>query len=141
MAKVSVTVITHNEAANIAAALESVAWADERIVVDAESTDDTVAIARRYTDRVSIRTWPGYVDQKNHAASLASHDWVLSLDADERVTPALRDRIQAALAAEPAAAAFRIPRITWHLGTAELTSLTGEAGTEADRDEAAVESP
>jgi glycosyltransferase involved in cell wall biosynthesis len=114
--KLSVTIITKNEAADVGAALESVAWADERIVVDAESTDDTVAIARRYTDRVSVRAWPGYVDQKNHAASLAAHDWVLSLDADERVTPALRDSILTALRAEPAAAAFRIPRVSWHLG-------------------------
>jgi hypothetical protein len=63
-----------------------------------------------------VRPWPGYVEQKNYAASLASHDWILSLDADERVTPELRRSIQRALAGEPAAAAFRMPRITWHLG-------------------------
>ena len=88
MPKLSVTVITKNEAADIGDALASVAWADEIVVVDSHSTDETVAIARQYTDRVVVRDWPGYVEQKNYAASLASHDWILSLDADERVTPA-----------------------------------------------------
>jgi glycosyltransferase involved in cell wall biosynthesis len=114
--KLSVTIITKNEAAHIAAAIDSVAWADEIIVVDAESTDDTVAIARRLAHRVDVRPWTGYIAQKNYAASLACHDWVLSLDADERVTPALADEIRQTIAAEPAQAAFRIPRVTWHLG-------------------------
>jgi len=114
--KLSVTVIAKNEAADIGGALTSVAWADEIVVVDSESTDDTVAIARRHTDRVVVRKWPGYVDQKNYAASIASHDWILSLDADERVTPPLADEIRARLAAGPREAAFRIPRVTWHLG-------------------------
>ncbi len=116
MPKLSVTVITKNEAADIDAALTSVAWADELIVVDSESIDETVAIARRHTDRVVVREWPGYIDQKNHAAALASHDWILSLDADERVTPALADEIRTRLSCEPREAAFRIPRVTWHLG-------------------------
>jgi glycosyltransferase involved in cell wall biosynthesis len=112
--KLSVTVITRNEAADIGDALASVAWADEIVVVDCHSTDDTVAIARRYTDRVVVREWSGYVDQKNHAASIASHDWILSLDADERVTPELAGEIKATLAGLPAHAAYRIPRVTWH---------------------------
>jgi len=112
----SVTVITKNESANLARALESVSWADEIVVVDAESTDDTVAIARRFTDRVTVRPWPGYIDQKNHAASLASHDWILSLDADERVTPELASEIRKALASPSSTSAFRIPRVTFHLG-------------------------
>lgn len=116
MSKLSVTVITRNEAADIDAALQSVAWADEIVVVDSQSTDDTVAIARRRTERVMVREWPGYIDQKNYAASVATHDWILSIDADERVTPALADEIQALMAAGPSAAAFRIPRVTWHLG-------------------------
>jgi glycosyltransferase involved in cell wall biosynthesis len=114
--KLSVTVITHNEAANIAAALESVAWADEIVVVDSESTDDTAAIARRFTDRVIVRPWPGYPAQKNFAASVAQHDWILSLDADERVTPALADEIRRTLATTPPYSGFRIPRATRHLG-------------------------
>jgi glycosyltransferase involved in cell wall biosynthesis len=114
--KLSVTVITKNEAADIGDALASVAWADEIVVVDSHSSDDTVAIARRYTDRVITRDWPGYGNQKNYAASIASHDWILSLDADERVTPALADEIRRVLAGAPTESGFRIPRVTWHLG-------------------------
>ena len=116
MPKLSVTVITRNEAADIGAALASVAWSDEIVVVDSQSTDETVAIARRHTERVVVREWPGYIGQKNYAASSASHDWILSLDADERVTPALAEEIKTLLAGAPREAAFRIPRITWHLG-------------------------
>jgi glycosyltransferase involved in cell wall biosynthesis len=114
--KVSVTIITLNEAADIGAALASVAWANELIVVDSMSTDDTVAIARRHTDRVIVREWPGYVAQKNYAASLAANDWILSLDADERVTPELAQQITTALARTPAHGGYRMPRVTYHLG-------------------------
>jgi glycosyltransferase involved in cell wall biosynthesis len=114
--KLSVTVVAKNESADIDAALASVAWADEIVVVDSHSTDDTVAIARRHTDCVVVHDWLGHIEQKNYAASLASHDWILSLDADERVTPALAAEIRAALVTEPAHAAFRVPRVTWHLG-------------------------
>ena len=116
MPKISVTIITKNEAADIAAALDSVAWADERIVVDSCSTDETAAIAGRHGARVVSREWPGYVAQKNYAASLASHDWILSLDADERVTPELAAEINATLQQEPQQRGFRIPRVTFHLG-------------------------
>lgn len=115
MPKLTVTIIARDEAAHIAAALTSVAWADERIVVDSGSTDDTVAIARALATRVEVRDWPGYGTQKNAAAALASHDWVLSLDADERVSPALADEIRRVLEA-PTAAAYRMPRVTWYLG-------------------------
>jgi glycosyltransferase involved in cell wall biosynthesis len=114
--KLSVTVITRNESANIAAALESIAWADEIIVVDSESTDDTVAQAKRFTDRVVVRSWPGYAAQKNFAASIATHDWILSLDADERVTPALAGEIRSTLAVDPPHRGYRIPRVAFHLG-------------------------
>ena len=117
MPKLSVTVITRNEAADIGDALRSVAWADELVVVDSGSTDDTVTIAHRFTPHVVVRAWPGYVAQKNYAASIASHDWILSLDADERVTPELAREIQHVLASEPPYAGYRIPRVTWHLGT------------------------
>jgi glycosyltransferase involved in cell wall biosynthesis len=114
--KLSVTIITKNEAADIADALESVAWADERIVVDSCSTDDTATIAARHGARVVSREWPGYVAQKNYAASLARNDWILSLDADERVTPALAREIERTLAAEPPNRGYRMPRVTFHLG-------------------------
>jgi (heptosyl)LPS beta-1,4-glucosyltransferase len=114
--KLTVTVITHDEAANIAAALHSVSWADEIIVVDSQSTDDTVSIAQRLATRVDIREWPGYSAQKNYAASIASNDWILSLDADERVTPELATEIKELLQTTPAYPAYRIPRVAWYLG-------------------------
>jgi glycosyltransferase involved in cell wall biosynthesis len=112
----SVTIITRNEAADIGAALASVAWADEIVVVDAESGDDTAAIARGSGARVVVRPWPGYIAQKNYAASIASHDWILSIDADERVTPELGAEIRTLLQAAPPEKAFRVPRVTFHLG-------------------------
>jgi glycosyltransferase involved in cell wall biosynthesis len=112
---VSVTVITRNESANIDACLTSVSWADEVVVVDSESTDDTVARARAHGARVIVRPWPGYAAQKNWAAEQASSDWILSIDADERVTPALAAEIRSVLQG-PAAAGYRVPRVTWHLG-------------------------
>ena len=117
MAKLSVTIITKDEEANIGAAIASVAWADEILVVDSRSSDRTVEIARSAQAPVVVivRDWPGYVEQKNFAASQASHDWILSLDADERVTPELARAIRSALG-KPAHAAFELPRLTWHLG-------------------------
>lgn len=116
MPALTVTIITLDEADHIAAAIESVSWADEVIVVDAGSTDDTVAIARAHGARTETRAWTGWVDQKNYAASLARNDWILSLDADERVTPALAAEIRALLANEPRYRGYRIRRVTFHLG-------------------------
>jgi glycosyltransferase involved in cell wall biosynthesis len=93
MKKISVTVITKNEEKNISACLKSVDWADEIIVVDSESTDKTVELAKQFTDKVYIRKWEGFVPQKRFALSLASNEWILSLDADERVTPELKEEI------------------------------------------------
>ena len=113
---VTATVITYNEAANIQAALESLSWADEIIVVDSESTDDTVTIARRFTKHVIVRPWPGYIAQKNFAAEQATHEWIFSLDADERVTPELAAEVTALVSRGPGAAGYRVPRVTFHLG-------------------------
>ncbi len=116
MAKVAVTVITLNEAAHIDACLASVAWADDVVVVDSGSTDGTPDRARAAGARVIVRGWPGYAEQKNVAAAEAACDWILSVDADERVTPALAEEIRRTLDGDPAAAGFRIPRVAWHLG-------------------------
>jgi len=89
----SVIIITKNEALNIRECLESVKWADEIVVVDSGSTDDTIAICREFTPLVYSHDWPGFGMQKNRALDYASKDWVLSLDADERITPELRDEI------------------------------------------------
>ncbi len=114
--KVSVTVITRNEAANIEAALSTVAWADETVVVDSGSTDDTVARAHACGAVVAVRSWEGFGAQKNHAASLARNDWVFSLDADERVSPRLAREIEATLEVEPPYRGYRVPRVAHHLG-------------------------
>ena len=116
MTPVSVTVITRDEAANIEACLASVAWADDVLVVDCGSTDRTVEIAKATGARVIVKDWPGYGAQKNFAATQAAHDWILSVDADERVTPELAAEIRARLAGEIAVAGFRVPRMTFHLG-------------------------
>jgi len=114
--RVTVTIITKNEAAHIGAAIDSASWADEIVVVDSDSTDDTVALAQAKGVRVESRTWTGWVDQKNFAASLAANDWIFSLDADERVTPGLAQEVKGLLAGEPPHAAYKVPRVTFHLG-------------------------
>jgi glycosyltransferase involved in cell wall biosynthesis len=75
-----------------------------------------VQIARLFTNKIIVRPWPGYVAQKNFAAEQATHDWIFSLDADERVTPALASEIRALLETEPRATGYRVPRVTFHLG-------------------------
>ena len=114
--KLTVTVITYNESAHIAAALDSVAWADEIIVVDSGSTDGTADLARARATHVYVREWRGYSEQKNFAADQASHDWVLSVDADERVTPGLAAEIRALLQRGPEAGGYRIRRVSYYLG-------------------------
>ncbi|HXG65911.1 MAG TPA: glycosyltransferase family 2 protein [Blastocatellia bacterium] len=115
--KISATVITFNEEHNIEAALESLSWADEIIVVDSESTDRTVEIARRYTDRVFVRKWPGYSQQKTFAAEQAANDWIFNLDADERVSKELASEIETLKRGpEPDVGGYEMPRLTWYLG-------------------------
>jgi len=115
--KITATVITYNEEHNIAAALESLSWADEIIVVDGESTDGTVDTARGFTDRVFVRSWPGYSAQKNFAAEQATNDWIFSLDADERISPELTQSVISLKGrSEPGAAGFEMARRTFYLG-------------------------
>jgi glycosyltransferase involved in cell wall biosynthesis len=114
MTRLSVTIVAWNEEERLRACLESVAWADEIVVVDGESTDKTVALAREFTDRVWVRPWPGFAAQKNFALEQASGDWVLALDADERVTPDLHARIARIVADDaagrPVADGYALPR-------------------------------
>jgi len=91
--KITATIITFNEAANIREAIDSVDWADEILVVDSESTDTTRELARQSCARVIVNPWPGFSKQKQFAVDASTNDWIFSLDADERVSPELKDSI------------------------------------------------
>ncbi len=113
----SVIIITRNEAADIRACLESVTWADQIVVVDSASTDATAQICREFGAAVHVvQDWPGFGPQKNRALAHARGDWVLSLDADERVTAELRAEIEAVLRDPNAAPAYDIPRSSSYCG-------------------------
>lgn len=94
MEKISVIVITKNEEKNIKSCLESVLWADEIILVDAESTDKTRDLAKEFTNKIFINKWEGFVNQKKYALSLVKNEWILSIDADERISKELEKEIQ-----------------------------------------------
>lgn len=111
----SVAIITLNAVSQLAACLESVRFAEEIVVVDSGSSDGTQALAEQYGARVIQQEWLGFGPQKQFAVQAASHDWVLCLDADERVTPALQAAIESALGS-PSAGAFRFPRCNRFLG-------------------------
>ena len=110
MSGLSVVVITKNEEERLPRCLNSVKWADEIIVVDDESTDKTVEVARRYTDKVLIRKMDIEGRHRNWAYAEAKNTWVLSLDADEIATPELRDEIISTLKNNPRENGFTIPR-------------------------------
>lgn len=111
----SAVIITLNAASQIEACLESVSFAHERIVVDSGSTDNTVELARRHGARVIHQDWLGYGPQKRFGVAQASHDWVLSLDADERVSDELRESIRHELAT-PHVHAYQFPRRNRFMG-------------------------
>ena len=111
----SVAIITLNAASQLEACLQSVRFADEVLVVDSGSTDGTRALAERHGARVIHQDWLGFGPQKQFAVDAAHHDWVLCLDADERVTPELQAAIENALKS-PSTAAFRFPRCNRFLG-------------------------
>lgn len=116
MPKVTVYVLTFNEEDKIEAALSSVTWADEILVADSFSTDRTVEIARRYTDRIIQLPFEGFGKLRNDAVAQARHEWIFSLDADERCTPEARDEILRTVADPDAADAYYIPRRNLFLG-------------------------
>ncbi len=110
------TIIARDEEERIQECLDSIAWAQEIVVVDGESTDRTVEIARRFTPRVVVQPWSGFAAQKNFALAQATQPWVLSLDADERVTRDLREEIQAVLEADGPLDGYYLPRKNFFLG-------------------------
>jgi glycosyltransferase involved in cell wall biosynthesis len=116
--KISASIIVRNEEANVAEVCQTVAWADEIVIVDSDSTDRTVEIARRYTDKVFNREFRGYKDKHEFADAQTTGDWVFWIDADERVTPELREAIEKLRQRDPATLpdGFRIARSTQYLG-------------------------
>jgi len=116
--KITAAIITFNEADNVRAACESVAWADEVLVVDSESTDSTRDIARECGASVITRPWPGFAAQKQFAAEAAQHDWIFSLDADERVSTELRASVEELRARPEAQLAdgYRVSRRSFYMG-------------------------
>ena len=112
--KISATIITFNEEANIKAACESLAWADEIVVVDSNSTDATRQIAEACGARVLVNPWPGFGAQKQFAVDQAIHDWIFSLDADERVSDELRGSLAALRQKSDLADGYLIARRTFY---------------------------
>lgn len=115
---ISAVIITFNEEENIRAACESVAWADDILVVDSESTDATREIAEACGAKVLVNKWPGFAAQKQFATNLATHDWVFSLDADERVSAELQASIATLQAKSELELAdgYRVARRTFYMG-------------------------
>ena len=116
MHPISATVITCNEEHNIAEALQSLSWVDEIIVVDSGSEDTTLDVCGRFTDKIYHREWTGFVDQKNFAVEKASHDWILSLDADERISLQLREEVQDLSRNGFRDSGYKMPRATFFMG-------------------------
>lgn len=107
--------IVKNEAHHLRECLDTLTWADEIVVLDAGSQDETCAIASEYTDNVSVNMdWQGFGVQRQRAEALASHEWILMVDADERITPALQKSIQEAVQGGPAV--FSLGRLSWCFG-------------------------
>jgi (heptosyl)LPS beta-1,4-glucosyltransferase len=114
--KLSVTIIAGEAENEIRDCLESVKWADEIVVIDSQSRDKTVEIAREYTENIHVKRWEGYSAQKQFALDQAVNEWVLSLDTDERVTEGLRREIEAILAGDASLDGYFIPRRNYFLG-------------------------
>ena len=114
-AKISVTVRTYNEEQNLRECLKSVSWADEIIVVDSCSSDRSADIAREFTDKVIVRPWAGHIATSQFVTDQAQNLWVFSIDADERVTPELRDEILALDLDTTLHDAFEVPRLHWFM--------------------------
>lgn len=114
--KISVYIPVLNEESRIRAALESVAWADEIVIVDTGCTDSTIDMARKYTDHILEHKFTGFGALRNAGIDACSHPWILSLDADERCSPELKQEIETLLSGEPEHEAYWIPRLNWFMG-------------------------
>jgi glycosyltransferase involved in cell wall biosynthesis len=116
MEKISAVIITYNEQGNIERCLASLDWVDEILVVDSFSTDHTVEIAKKYTRTIIQHEWEGFVRQKIYATSQASHDWILSIDADEEISHELKTEILAIRQTGFTGTAYQMPRKVLYLG-------------------------
>ena len=116
MSKISVYILTYNEESKIEAAIQSVGWADEVVVVDSDSTDSTVTIARGLGARIVNIPFEGFGKLRNAAISACSHEWIFSLDADERCTPEAAAEIRKTINAPDALDAYYVPRRNWFMG-------------------------
>jgi glycosyltransferase involved in cell wall biosynthesis len=114
--KVTAYVLAYNQAEKIAAAVSSVLWADEVLLIDSGSTDGTAEIARGLGARVVDIPFQGFGDLRNRAVAACTHEWIFSLDSDERCTPDARDEILALLAAGPPCDAYLVPRRNYMMG-------------------------
>jgi glycosyltransferase involved in cell wall biosynthesis len=114
--QISATIITLNEESNIKAACESIAWADEIVVVDSGSTDATREVAESCGTRVITNPWPGFGAQKQFAVEQAQHEWIFSLDADERVSDELKKSIESLKQESNHADGYEIARRTYYQG-------------------------
>ncbi len=116
MSKISVYIIAYNEADKVAAAIESVLWADEIILVDSDSTDGTPLVAEKLGAKVVQDNFKGFGDLRNQAIAACSHDWIFSLDADERCTPEAQVEIQKIVASPDSADTYWVPRRNFFMG-------------------------
>lgn len=114
--KISAVIIAGNEEKNIAEAIDSVDWADEVLVIDSESRDKTVSMAEAKGARVIVHPWPGFSVQKQFGVDSATHDWIFSLDADERVSPELKEEIARIRQNPGSALGYRVPRLSYYMG-------------------------
>ncbi len=116
MQKITAYILTYNEAAKIEAAVSSVLWADEILVVDSHSTDRTVELAQALGARIAQIPFEGFGALRNRAIEACTHDWIFSLDADERCTPQARDEILKLIEASPSHDAYLVPRRSYFMG-------------------------
>ncbi len=114
--KITALVIAFNEEKNILGCLESIKWVDEIIVVDSFSTDKTVELARNFTDKVIQRKWEGFSSQRKFSLEQAGNEWILSLDADERITDELKNSILKIIETDTTYSGFKIARRNYFLG-------------------------
>ena len=117
MPSISAVLIVKNEQESLASCLDTLLWVDEIIVVDAGSTDRTIEIAEKYTDKIFSKSdWQGYGIQRQRAQSYATGDWVVMIDADEHVTPELKESIQNIIKKNDQSRVYALPRLSWVFG-------------------------